>query len=173
MKAVFLFTFALLTGSFLTAAPSFDPELSGLPAEWKYSPTKLEIIDSATGAMSLSWYGQTGLTYFIQYTEDLQTWNFFPVVEAGHNEVISYGYQSTGPRFFVRLRALDAFSSGAPWVTDSDGDGIPDYWELVYGFNPFDSSDGSGQLAAYQRQILSVGKAPETANALGLLVYTP
>lgn len=61
----------------------------------------------------------------------------------------------------------------APWGIDSDGDGIPDWWELLYGFNPFDASDGAAQLASYQHQVLNRGKAPETANALGLLVYTP
>lgn len=173
MKAIFLSAFLVLTGSVMTAAPSFDPELSGLPAEWKFSPTKLEMIDSASGAMALSWFGQTGLTYLIQYTEDLQNWNFFPVIETGRNEVITYGFQSSGTKFFVRLRAMDAFGSGSAWVTDTDGDGIPDYWELVNGFNLFDSGDGNAQFAAYQRQILSLGKAPESASGLGLVVYTP
>ena len=173
MKPAVLLVLALLTSSILPAAPSFDPELSGLPAEWKFSPSKLEIIDSTSGAMSLSWYGQTGLTYLIQYTEDLQTWNFFPVIETGRNEVITYGFQSSGAKFFVRLRAMDVFGSGAAWVTDTDGDGIPDYWELLNGFNLFDSGDGNVQFAAYQRQILSIGKAPEAASGLGLLVYTP
>src|SRR5204862_8282393 len=33
------------------------------------------------------------------------------------------------------------FTAGLP--LDSDGDGIPDDWELAYGFNPFDPSDAS------------------------------
>jgi hypothetical protein len=61
---------------------------------------------------------------------------------------------------------------------DYDGDGIPNGWEVEHGLNPYDSADaaqvvgGLTNLQIYQ-QSLTVGGDPASANALGLLVYTP
>lgn len=43
---------------------------------------------------------------------------------------------------------LEHYNSGTLPATapDSDGDGMPDYWESVYGLNPLDASDASGDL---------------------------
>ena len=71
--------------------------------------------------------------------------------------------------------SIVALITPVPVPGDLDGDGIPDDWEIVHGFNSFDPSDGPVQLAGYQAEVNTVtqGLAPDTANAAGLLIYTP
>lgn len=61
---------------------------------------------------------------------------------------------------------------------DSDGDGIPDGWEIENGLDPDDPADAAfivGGLANLQRyeQSIASGGDPLTTNTLGFVVYTP
>lgn len=140
-------------------------------------PERLQLLPTQTaGAFRVTWQGQTGRTYFVQYSEDLVRWQYLPVVEAGAGVSINYGFASTAPRCFVRLQCADRVAAdpcGADfdgdgvsnWVEiqrglnpmvadlDTDKDGIPDAWETAHGLNPSnpndatDDSDGDGVKA--------------------------
>jgi hypothetical protein len=84
--------------------------------------------NSGTGAVNLSWWGLAGRAYFIEYSSDMVNWNYLPVAEGGSNAVIEYGLASTDASFFLRLTYTDGLT-GNPYSFDSDGDGIPDWWE--------------------------------------------
>lgn len=65
-----------------------------------------------------------------------------------------------------------------PYLKDSDGDGIPDGWEIEQGLDPFDSADadnmsgGQTYLQIYTGS-LGIDADPLQANSLGLVVYSP
>jgi len=101
---------------------------------------------SAVGFFNISWWGVAANSYFIQQTDDLSigTWTYVPIYELGANQVISWGFSSTAPRFFVRLKI------------DSDGQLMPDDWQMQYfgstGVDPYapaPSGNGMTNLAAF------------------------
>ena len=149
------------------------------------------IPESEPGALLLTWQGMTGRTYFIQYSEDLVHWSYVPTIEAGRAGAIEYHFTSTSPAFFIRLRytdqpagdryAADFDHDGVGnWVeiqrgmnpmvadSDTDGDGMPDDWELAHGLNPGDptdadsDSDGDGLRA---KDEITFGLDPRIADA--------
>jgi hypothetical protein len=85
-----------------------------------------------------SFWGRADRTYFIQTSTDLIHWQDVGV-EWGADAVIGYGFTSTAPRFFLRLRHI-AGQSG-----DVDGDDLADADEITAGTDPFNvDSDGDG-----------------------------
>jgi len=94
------------------------------------------------------WVGTTGWTWFIQWSEDLVTWHYFPVIE--HGTDFDYFELSTdADRFFLRLRFIhnDENSPGFvdPETGDFDGDGLSNLFEVMHGLDPF-STDSDGDL---------------------------
>ena len=137
--------------------------------------------DPETGAFLFSWWGVSGRTYFIQHNPDLlSTWQFWPIIEQGNDETLTYGFtvNAATDRFFLRLRHTDAATGGDPYAADFDADGIPNGWEVEHGLNPFDAADaatfinGLSNLELYQ-QSLGAGADPTTMNSVGLMVYSP
>ena len=68
------------------------------------------------------------------------------------------------------------------YSVDSDGDGMPDWWEVMYGFDPFNASDamldtdgdGVDNLTEYlQGRDPTKGVVPDTNQQLNLSVFTP
>jgi len=104
--------------------------LLGLTAQTSTSPNQGLVMSqvTSTGAMTFSWWGVAGRAYFIEYSSDLVNWSYLPVAESGNNAVIQYGFASTGTNCFLRLTYSDGLT-GDPYAFDSDGDGIPDWWE--------------------------------------------
>lgn len=114
---------------------------------------------------NLDWEGIAGRTYFLQHSEDLVSWQYFPLIEAGSDETLGWGFASSADKFFVRLRYTDQPTSNPdfadfdadgllnwdeifvygtdPFNADSDGDGMPDGFEVQHYLNPSDASDAS------------------------------
>jgi len=90
----------------------------------------------------LSWESVDGRTYFLQYTEELSLWHYFPVIEFGDGLPLSWGFDAaTGSgRFQVRLRYLDVATTD-PDLADFDGDGLPNLVEVaVLGSDPLEAT---------------------------------
>src|SRR5438105_4578195 len=85
--------------------------------------------DSPSGAATLSWWGRPSRTYFIQHSNDLLTWSYFPVIESGGNAVIAWGFTSMTDKLFLRLKGSDLPTSD-PENTDFAGDGMTAMWKL-------------------------------------------
>ena len=92
--------------------------------------------DATNNIFTLSWWGRAGQSYFIQHSEDLQIWSYYPQIWVGQEAVASMGFQTSAPRYFLRLEI-----GADPFATDSDLDGIPDGWEVLHGLNPHDPND--------------------------------
>lgn len=93
----------------------------------------------------ISWWGEADQSYSIQYSLDLNDWNFLPVIEDGRNETIEYGIHAEGQKVFVRL----AFSE--------DADRLADNWEEEFQLNllpdsevEFSDTDGDGYLNVFE-----------------------
>lgn len=105
------------------------------------SPT---LCPGASNTWNLDWEGVYGRGYFLQHSDDLVNWQYFPLMEMGWGSSIPYGFASSAERFFVRLRYTDDtddFYSG-----DYDGDGISNSEEIyAHGIDPFNAdTDGDG-----------------------------
>jgi subtilisin family serine protease len=57
----------------------------------------------------------------------------------------SVTYDGNGTNEFYGYGRVNAFKavSGAMFLLDSDGDGMPDYWEIAHGLNPHDPGDAA------------------------------
>jgi hypothetical protein len=97
---------------------------------------------------NVDWAGVSNRTYFIQWSLDLENWNYAPTLDFGTSPD-PYGIETLGvEKFFVRLRYIDA-----DWVSslqeardaDFDADGIPNYFEVEDLFSdPFDRGSNGG-----------------------------
>jgi hypothetical protein len=84
--------------------------------------------NSGAGAYSFQWWGRAGKSYFIQQTEDLLgSWIYLPVVATGGDDILGLGFTTNSEKLFLRLDVL----SYDPYTTDSDGDGMPDAYEVL------------------------------------------
>lgn len=111
------------------SAPDPEPTLESLgTSSWRYD-----------------WTGAAGWTYFIQWSEDLVNWHYFPVIEHG-TDFDYFEFSTTADRFFVRLRYTDIATTD-PRGDDFDGDGLSNLFEVMNGLDPFSTdSDGDGTL---------------------------
>ena len=113
---------------------------------------------------TLKWWGRANWTYFIQHSEDLMTWSYFPEIvvvvlteeeeeeEPEGKPIGPYGFGVSGAdRFFVRLRSLP-FPITDPFDADTDGDKVSTRDEFLSGTDPlltdpllpFPDADGDG-----------------------------
>jgi len=101
-----------------------------------------------SGTWNADWAGVTRRTYFFQWSQDLVTWHYAPLVEFDSGAK-SYGVQTQNvEKFFVRLQYANA-----DWVNtlqqakdaDYDGDGIPNLFEVeTVDSNPLDKTSAGG-----------------------------
>jgi hypothetical protein len=92
---------------------------------------------SSEDSYQFSWWGRPGVTYFLQFSEDLLAWEFFRMIEPGGDEIVAWGFATNSDALFLRL----AYSEGRtvdPWNEDFDGDGIGSYDELLLGRHPLE-----------------------------------
>ena len=172
----------------------------------------MEFVIPPTGAKFIRWQGQSGRTYFIMVSDPadhLKSWRYAPTMEAGDDLEISYEVDGTAEKGFFRLLytdeptsnpyladfdsdgisnlfeveeiGSDPFSS-ASVGTDTDNDGMPDWWENLYGLDPDDPADANGYLVADGVTNLIKYKTgrnptefalPDTAGTLTFKVHTP
>ncbi len=98
--------------------------------------TQLSIQPLESSSFRLDWEGKTGITYFIQWSLNLQEWNYFPVIEEGV-EHDAFNFNSDAPYFFTRLVTSD-ISTTDPYSADFDDDGLSNIFEVTYGYDPFE-----------------------------------
>ncbi|MBK1853382.1 hypothetical protein JO972_00270 [Verrucomicrobiaceae bacterium 5K15] len=91
-----------------------------------------QVTETGIDTWNFDWDGQSGITYFIQYSFDLQSWSYMPVIESGANVPIGYGFQSDDEKLFMRLHYTDAPTS-SPHSDDFDSDGISNWDEVRVG----------------------------------------
>jgi hypothetical protein len=103
--------------------------------------------DGGTGIFTLSWWGKSGRTYFIQTSPDMLTWSYLPFVETGAADVSGIQFTNTGERQFWRLRYTDQTYTGTAADADFDGDGASNLAEATAGTDPFNpDTDGDDVL---------------------------
>jgi len=100
-------------------------------------------IDRVTGSGVLEWLGLEGRTYFILSSEDLETWEYAPVIEIGQSLVIGWGFASTDATRFFRLKYTERYLFDA-WSEDLDGDSVSNIDELQQESDPFSAEDADG-----------------------------
>ena len=120
--------------------------------------------EGTSGTWNLDWAGVTARTYFLQGSQDLVSWDYAPMVEFGTG-VKSFGMVTGGAdKYFVRLQYTDdpaVANVEEAREADFDLDGMPNYFEIIHGFNPTNATgdngatgdpdgDGFGNLAEYQ-----------------------
>ena len=149
---------ALRGGAF--AQTPDDPTADDLNEGIQFSRTV-----SMTGVTTcnLRWWGRANWTYFIQHSEDLLTWSYFPEIVVVGDEGMPIGPASftiSGTdRFFVRLRHVP-FAITNPFDADTDGDKVstPDEFRsgtdplLTDPILPFPDADGDGMSDDWETQ---------------------
>jgi hypothetical protein len=119
---------------------------------------KLSASASIAGNLDLTWSQLTGKSYQPQKSLDLTSGSWLPfggsatATVSGGN---SLSFQPSGARSFLRVQVSDVDQDGDtlssweegllntnPSNPDTDGDGVDDNLELIYGSNPTISSDG-------------------------------
>lgn len=109
---------------------------------------QISITQGANGTWNIDWSGVALRTYFLEWSLDLVTWQYAPLVEFGTG-VKSTGINTQGePKFFVRLLCVDdttVTTLQQARDADFDNDGIPNYYELEFLFtNPMVKESAGG-----------------------------
>ena len=92
------------------------------------------LIKLESGAVQFVWWGKPGNHYLAEFSTDFVNWTYVNTLFTGDDGVMGANIPYPGGRMFVRLQT-------DPLHTDSDRDGIPDGWEILYGLNPRNSND--------------------------------
>lgn len=131
----------------------------------------LRLVPGLPGGYATDWWGRSGRTYFLQRSTDLVSpWEYFPIIETGHDAALSYGFTSESPKVFVRLRYVDQ-TYPDPYVIDSDGDGLTNQQEFALRTDPFSAdTDGDGIDDGDESPL---GLDPRLADAAALAASIP
>lgn len=98
--------------------------------------------NTAESGFDLSWTGKPDRYYFVEQSPDLSanSWSLFPYAVIGDGGEAGLFLDPEPERFFFRLRYTD--DTADPLLNDDfDADGVSNRMELLYGLNPFDGSD--------------------------------
>jgi len=92
---------------------------------------------------SVTWQGQDGYVYFLQWSNDLTNWNYVSTIYQGAGSY-NWAYPITSDTVICRVLAVYVPSTD-PNLDDFDDDGITNLAELSLGLNPLNpDSDGDG-----------------------------
>ena len=110
--------------------------------------------DSVNDTWTFSWWGRSGITYFIQQSNDLMSWQYIPVIEPGQDGVVEWNFATSADKLFMRLKHSDK-GTVDPFDDDFDGDGISNINELTgpseLNLDPFDpDSNNNGILDGFE-----------------------
>jgi hypothetical protein len=110
--------------------------------------TQVSFTEGSSGTWNVDWAGVTTRTYFLQWSLDLVSWHYAPVIEFDTG-VKSCGIATQGEqKFFVRLHYVDDTSVTTLQEArdaDFDNDGIPNYYEVENLFtDPLDANSAGG-----------------------------
>lgn len=95
------------------------------------SPT---FVPLGSSSYRFDWTGEVGITYFVQDSQDMQSWRYFPLIEHGllHdplNVTPLDGNNVPLEKYFMRLVQTD-IPTLDPEGDDFDSDGLPNLYEL-------------------------------------------
>ncbi len=111
---------------------------------------------------NVDWVGIPIRTYFVQWSLDLVTWSYAPVVDYGTGP-LSYGIDTGGVnKFFIRLKWTDT-PTDDPELADFDGDGISNIAEINGGTDPFTFIDSDGDGLADTWEMIHFGNLAQDA----------
>ena len=123
------------------------------------------LTSGANGFHTFSWWVRSENLYYLQWSVDMVTWNYFPYVLLGdpgndssyffdtiqinngstfvisHDASESYHFQLSSSQVFVRAEIQPL-----TLPLDSDGDGIADFLEILNSRDPFSAADSDGDL---------------------------
>ncbi len=113
---------------------------------------QVSFTSGAPGSWNADWNGVTGRTYFLQWSLDMTTWHYAPLVDFGADPE-PYAVASQGAsKFFIRLKYADvAGVSDLEEARDADfdRDGIPNWYEVEELFtDPLDKASAGGDSDA-------------------------
>lgn len=132
---IHLYLCAFLVGSTTLLAatpPTADSQNSGLRVHF----------DDATGSFQLTWWGIDTHYYFVEQTDDLESWSFVPTVEEGADAPLAVAFQLSTERWFWRVRHSNDPDSEL-LSADYNDIGISAWDQLQLGYNPFDWVDSN------------------------------
>lgn len=91
----------------------------------------LQIVPGTGAERIVSWWGRDGRTFFLQVSDDLDSW-MYPqeAITAGEGTVLHHGLSSSGNILFVRLQHTDQPTTDAE-NDDFDGDRISNLDEVT------------------------------------------
>lgn len=131
MRTFFLTTaLAAIALSPLAATPTADSPNHGFTIE----------PGTTAGTFVLEWWGIDEHIYFIEHSDDLMTWSFFPIYELGLDGPLSWGVSMTDDRHFYRAKFSDDPESTL-LSTDYNGAMLSAWEQIQLGYNPFDWVD--------------------------------
>lgn len=99
------------------------------------------VTHESDGTTTLGWWGRAGMSYFIQQSEDLISWNYLPVIEPGTDHLVEWSYTLSTDHLFLRLRYTD-IPTDDPLSADFDGDGLSNFAEVHTVTDPFVNDAG-------------------------------
>jgi len=106
-----------------------------------------KITEITSTSFNIDWDGTLGNTYFIQYSADLISWDYMPMIKSGTGGPLGYGFDAAGGKLFLRLH-YTATPTNSPFSDDFDNDGISNWDEVKdggSGTSPLiEDTDGDG-----------------------------
>lgn len=106
-----------------------------------------EVAIGASGddSFEIGWHGEDSHVYFLQFSDDLSEWFYAPEIREGEDELIAYGGWSDSPKLFFRVQYTNQ-SYTDPRRDDFDSDGLENWVEVeLLGSDPLDATSHGSQ----------------------------